>query len=123
MASQQSIITKLNAVLANQLTILKQEAIMAVDISALTAEVTNNTTVTGSVETLITSLAAQITALASSSTDPATQTALNALVATLQQNDTGLAAAVVANTPCREFANTLANTPAAAAAAAAGKPA
>ena len=54
---------------------------MAVDLTALTAEVANNTSVTNSVVQLV------------------TQTALNALVTTLQSNDTSIASAVTAHTP------------------------
>jgi hypothetical protein len=72
---------------------------MAVDITALTAEVANNTTVDGSIEQLLTNLAAQLAALAAGTGDAATQTALNSLVTTLQQNDAAIAASVTANTP------------------------
>jgi hypothetical protein len=72
---------------------------MAVDITALTAEVANCTTVDTSIVQLVQNLAAQLAALAAGSTDAATQTALNALVATLQTNDLGIASAVTANTP------------------------
>ena len=72
---------------------------MAVDLTTLTAEVTNNTSVTNSVVTLVQNLATQLAALAAGTGDAATQTALNALVATLQNNDTAIAAAVTANTP------------------------
>ena len=71
---------------------------MAIDLTKLTAEVAANTTVTTSVEALVNNLAAQIAAIPPSS-DPTTQAALDALVQTLNANDTGLAAAVVANTP------------------------
>jgi hypothetical protein len=76
--------------------ILTQENAMAVDLTSLTAEVANNTTVDGSIVTLINNLATQIAAIPS--TDAATQTALTALVTTLQTNDAAIAAAVVANT-------------------------
>jgi hypothetical protein len=77
----------------------KETEIMSVDISALTAEVANNTAVDASVIQLVQNLVAEITAISGNSTDGATQTALNALVATLQNNDAQIAAAVVANTP------------------------
>ena len=60
----------------------------------LTNAVAANTTVTTSVETLITNLAAQVAA--ANSISPA---AVEALVAQLQANTTGLASAVTANTP------------------------
>ena len=97
--------TKLNAVLRNQSTmlallseILQKENKMAIDLTAMTAEVANNTSVTASVEQLVTNLVAQIAAIPPSS-DPVTQAALDALTATLSGNDTSIAAAVVANTP------------------------
>jgi len=70
---------------------------MAIDLSKLTAEVANNTTVDGSIEQLVLNLAAQIATL--SSGDPALQAQIDALVATLTTNDTAIAAAVTANTP------------------------
>jgi hypothetical protein len=63
------------------------------DLTALTTEVGNNTTVTQSVVALVNNLAAQIAAASGN------QTQLNALVATLQANDAAIAAAVTANTP------------------------
>ena len=90
---------------ANQLVItaklnqlLTQETKMAVDLTALTAEVTNNTTVDGSIITLLDNIVTQLQAIEAGSGDAATQTALNALMATLQNNDASIAAAVVANT-------------------------
>jgi len=77
----------------------KELQTMAVDITALQTAVANETTVDASVETLLTNLAAQIATLSAASTDPATQTALNGLVTTMQTNATTLAAAVTANTP------------------------
>ena len=70
---------------------------MAVDITAMTAEVTHNTEVAQSVVTLINKLSEQIKAIPPSS-DPVTQAALDALTATLVANDTTIADAVVANT-------------------------
>jgi hypothetical protein len=95
----------LETIHANQLvmiamlgSLLNQEAKMAISLTAITAEVANNTSVTASVEQLVTNLATQIAAIPPS-TDPVTQAALDALTATLNTNDTGIAAAVVANTP------------------------
>lgn len=70
---------------------------MAVDVSALTAEVQRNSDVTASVVQLVQNLAAQIAAIPTS-TDPQTQAALDQLKDTLTQNDDAIAAAVVANT-------------------------
>jgi C4-dicarboxylate transporter len=96
---------------ANQLVIiakldqlLTQETKMAVDLTALTTEVANNTTVDGSIVTLLDNIVTQLQAIEAGSGDAATQTALNALVTTLQNNDVGIAAAVVANTPAASAA-------------------
>lgn len=62
------------------------------DLTALQAEVANNTTVEQSAITLINGLAAQITA---AGTDPV---ALAGIVTQLQDNDAKLAAAITANT-------------------------
>jgi len=85
------ITTKLNAIIA-------KETQMAVDVSALTAEVTRNSSVTASVVQLVNNLAAQIAAIPASN-DPVTQAALDALKATLTSNDDAIAASVTANTP------------------------
>lgn len=69
-----------------------------IDLTSLTAEVTANTNATNAAKTVLAALTAEIASISAGSTDPATQTQLNALVATLQANDQGLAAAVVANT-------------------------
>jgi hypothetical protein len=87
---------KLDLLLAQQ---QKGLSSIMIDLTTLTAEVANNTAVDASVEQLLTNLTAQIAALANSTSDPTTQTALNGLVTTLQNNDTAIAAAVVANTP------------------------
>jgi hypothetical protein len=71
---------------------------MAIDLTAVTAEVAKNTSVTGSVVTLLQQLTAMIQAIPPS-TDPVTQAALDQLVATLTGNDQTVADAVVANTP------------------------
>jgi len=78
--------SKLDQILANQ-----KEEIM--DLAALTAQVTQNTTVEQSAITLIQGLAAQLVANAN---DPA---AIAALAASLNTSATSLAAAVTANTP------------------------
>ena len=95
----------LQTIHANQLvmigmlkTILTKETKMAVDLTALTAEVARNTTVEASVEALVAQLVALVKAIPPS-TDPTTQAALDALAKTLTDNDAALAAAVAANTP------------------------
>jgi hypothetical protein len=95
----------LETIHANQLvmmamlsSLLTQEAKLAIDLTGITAEVANNTTVDGSILQVVQNLAALIAAIPPS-TDPATQAALDALVATLTSNDASIAASVVANTP------------------------
>lgn len=78
--------------------LLKQENAMAIDLSKITAEVANNTSVTNSVVQLVQNLAAEIKAIPPSN-DPATQAALDQLTATLTANDGTIATAVTANTP------------------------
>lgn len=72
-------------------------------ITALTNEVTKQTTVDASAVTLLQGLSAQLAAAlaaaANAGATPAQLAALQALQTTLAGNDTTLAAAVVANTP------------------------
>jgi hypothetical protein len=73
---------------------LKQQGVtIMADLTALTAQVTQNTSVEASAVTLIQGLAAQI---AAAGTDPV---ALAALTAQLNNSATALAQAVTANTP------------------------
>ena len=72
---------------------------MAIDLTALTAAVAQDTSVEQSAITLLQALTAEVTAISAGSTDPATQTALNALVTQVNTNVTNLGAAVAANTP------------------------
>ena len=69
------------------------------DINAAVAAVAQNTTVVGSVQTLLTQLTTLITNLKGQITDPAAVAALESAVAALQANNAALAAAVTANTP------------------------
>lgn len=73
-----------------------EEKIMA-KIDDLVTDVASETTLEGSVETLLTGLAAQVAALQSG--DPATQAKIDALHTQLTSNITALQAAVTANTP------------------------
>ena len=83
-----------NAQILSSLQLLTaQGKIIMADLTTLTADVTTETTVMESAETLITGLAAQITA---AGTDPV---ALKALTTTMETNASTLAAAVAANTP------------------------
>ena len=66
---------------------------MAISLDALTAEMAKNTDTSGKVIALLQKLVAEITAIPTS-TDPATQAALDALTATLTANDAAIAAEV-----------------------------
>ena len=79
----------------------KELLTMALDISALTAAVTNETTVEQSAIALITGLAAQIQNLINQSGDTVDPAALQALVTQMTNAQTALAAAVAANTPAQ----------------------
>jgi hypothetical protein len=79
--------------------ILERLQQMSVDITALTAAVTQDTSVEQSAITLLQALTAEITTISNNSGDAATQTALNALVTQVNTNVTNLGAAVAANTP------------------------
>ena len=72
-------------------------------ITALTAEVAKDTTVSGSVVTLINGFPAQLTAAVAAAqaagATPAQLAAVNAAVAAMTANDTAMAAAVAAGTP------------------------
>lgn len=74
-------------------TLINQGATMSAELDALQAEVERNTTVDGSVQTLLTGLSAQIAALKN---DPVK---LQALADQLKASNDATAAAVVANTP------------------------
>ena len=97
-ANQLVMIANQRAMIGMLQTLTNLEAKMAINIDALTAAVANNTTVDGSVVTLLQQLATMIAAIPPS-TDPATQASLDALVATLTANDSTVAAAVTKNTP------------------------
>ena len=66
----------------------------------LAAEVARQSTVDGSIETLVTGMQAQITEILAGTTLPApVQAKLDAVFATLKANNDAVAAAVLANTP------------------------
>ena len=86
--------TKTLALILNALTNLKNEVqTMGSDLTALTAQVTANTTVEGSAVTALNGLAAQIASLKN---DPV---ALQGLSDQLKTSSDALAQAIVANTP------------------------
>ena len=78
--------------------LLKQENKMAVDLTALKAEVTRNKDVGDSVVALLKHLTDLIAAIPPS-TDPVTQAALDDLTTTLKNEDDAIADAVLAGTP------------------------
>ena len=69
--------------------------LMALDLTALNAAVTAETTVDQSVETLLTTLAAEL----ATANDAGDQAAIAQIVTTMQANAATLGAAVTANTP------------------------
>lgn len=83
----------LNQILAIVQAMQKGDLKMSAELDALTAQVAQNTTIEESAVTLITGLAAQITA---AGTDPAK---LAALTTSLNTSAKDLAAAIAANTP------------------------
>lgn len=94
-----SIHSKLDTIIGLLNQIITQEKAMAVDLTGLQAELTNNTNQTSSIIALVNGLAAQIAALIAGGTDATTQAAINAVITSWQANDAALAAAVLANTP------------------------
>jgi hypothetical protein len=102
-AASENILAAIQQVLDNQAAIaaqldslLKGQTIMAQDLTALQAAVTNETTVTASAVTLIQGIAAQLTAALAAGADPV---ALAAMATQLNASAAALAAAVTANTP------------------------
>ncbi len=78
--------------------ILKQEKQVALDFTAATAEIARQTTVDASIEALLVQVVAALAAIPPSN-DPATQAALDEVVAGLKANNDGIVASVTANTP------------------------
>ena len=89
---------KLDTLLGMVQQLLTLEKRMAVDFTAITAEVARQTTVDASIVQLLDNVVAALAAIAPS-TDPATQASIDALRATIASNDDAIAAAVVKNTP------------------------
>jgi hypothetical protein len=90
---------------ANQLTIIKllnrilnQETAMALDLTAITANVANQTSVDASIMTLLDNVAAALAAIPAS-TDPTTQAAIDQLSTLISGNNDAIAADVKKNTP------------------------
>lgn len=90
--------SRLDTITALLNAITNREKKMAIDLTAVTAEVANNVNITNSVVTLLGNLTALIQEIPPSS-DPVTQAALDQLTTTLASNDVTIANAVVANTP------------------------
>lgn len=76
---------------------------MAVDLTAMTAEVTRNTSLTASVAAVVNNLVTLLNNIPPS-TDPVTQAALDDLKSSLSANDDAIAAAVLAGTPAAPVA-------------------
>jgi hypothetical protein len=89
---------KLNNISAQLNILIRMEKQMAVDFTAINAEVARQTTVDASIETLLAQVAAALAAIPKSS-DPVTQAALDAVVAGIKSNNDAIVASVVANTP------------------------
>ena len=87
---------KLNALLSQQ---AKYGAQIMVDLTAANQEISRNTDVTGSVKTLLSTLTQMVADLKNSTSDPAAQQAIDALVAQLKANDDSLSQSVTDNTP------------------------
>ena len=92
-----SIRDQLNRIEAKLDLLVSKENRLMIDVASITAEVARNTDVEQSVLKVVQNLAAAVAAIPPS-TDPTTQAALDALTATLKNNDDAIAAAVVANT-------------------------
>lgn len=90
---------KLDQILATLNTLGESMSAISDAVDAMGVQIESNTTVVGSTLLLIQSMADQIAAISADSTDPATVTKLNELVAKLKADDDVLAAKVAANTP------------------------
>lgn len=89
----QELKAQLNRIEAKLNALLKQEAKMAIDLTAATAEIATNNDVTASAVLAINTLLDNLAAVPPS-TDPVTQAALDNIVANWKANDTTVAAAV-----------------------------
>lgn len=93
--SNKEILKSNNAILSLLKQISKQQNLEIMDLTALQAAVAAETSVDASVETLLTQLAAQLAAANAANDQPA----IDAIVASMQQNAATLGASVTANTP------------------------
>ncbi len=102
-AFEKRVLEVLNTIATRVTAIQVQEIRMNADTQAaldkLNATVTEQTTVEASIETLLTGLSEQISALKNDQTDPAVIDAINAAAAIVSANNAKASAAVVANTP------------------------
>lgn len=103
---RQRIEAKLDQILVQQTQIfrlLNKQGEMAMalkeDVDNLVAEVEENTTVAGSVQTLLTQMSEMLSNLKGQIADPSAQKALQDAIAALDKNNKAIAAAVLANTP------------------------
>lgn len=90
---------KLDTIILKLNNVLRKERQMAVDLSALQAEVERDRTVDESAKTLLEGLTAKINELIAASGNTVDPAALQALVDSIKSNTDNLAAAVSANTP------------------------
>ena len=85
-----------------------QDVVAAV--AALTSQVASEQTVEQSAETLLAGLTTLLQNAITPTTDPATVTAINGIIAQVQTNQAALAAAVTANTPAAPASEAPAST-------------
>jgi hypothetical protein len=107
---QAVVIAKLDRIIKIGESLMSTGGQTAQDVLDLQAAVASETTVEGSAITLLQSLSAQLTAALASSNPVA---AVEAVVTTMNANQTALAAAVVANTPAAPAAGATAEAKAA----------
>ena len=72
------------------------------DVDTLIEEVEENTTVTASVQTLLSNMSEMLTNLKGQIADPAAQKALQDAIVALDRNNKAITAAVLANTPAQD---------------------
>ena len=71
---------------------------MALDMTAANAEIARNTDLTASIKLAFAALTQQVADLKNSTSDPAAQAAIDALVAKLKANDDEVTTSVLSNT-------------------------
>lgn len=95
-----NLVNQLNRIEQKLDLILKKEVAMSATIDQLVADVTAETTLEGSIITLLNNVEAQLkAALANTVIAPADQAKLDSMFSDLESNKAALAAAIAANTP------------------------